>query len=74
MAVAVTEAKRLISRPATEKSLVRRILDRMIEARMAQAQSIVDEQAARTHNHKKSIDDKLDTMVVGKNGLYAWPY
>lgn len=71
---AFSEPQRLLSRRTSSKSLARRIFDSMIEARMAQAQRMVDEQLALSESYGKPAADNLDTMVVGKKGVYAWPF
>lgn len=71
---AFSEPQRLVTRRASHKSLARRIFDRIIEARMAQAQRIVDEQIAINNRYRKPAVDRLDDMVVGKNGVQVWPY
>lgn len=70
---AFSEPQRLIARPAPAKSLARRIFDRIVEARMAQAQRIVDEQIAINERYTKPAQDKFDAMVVGNKGVNVWP-
>lgn len=71
---AFSEPQRLIARPAGAKSLARRVLDKIIEARMAQAERIVEEHLAITARFNKPAQDKFDAMVVGKKGVNVWPF
>lgn len=71
---AFSEPQRLFAQHAAEKSLARRIFDGIVEARMAQAQRMVDEQIAMTESYKKPGTDKFDAMVVGKKGVNVWPF
>jgi hypothetical protein len=71
---AFSEPQRLVARRASSKSLARRIFDPIIEARMAQAQRIVDEQIAISQRYSKPGEDRLGDMVVGKKGVYVWPF
>lgn len=69
-----SEPQRLFAPRAAGRSLMRRAFDGIIEARMAQAQRIVDEQIAINERYNKPAADKFDAMVVGPKGVNVWPF
>lgn len=73
MAVFAHSAPQRVFDTDISASFFGRFFQRMMNARMARAQ-------AEIKNHMDTLDDKtlakydLDRAVVGKNGVYAWPF
>lgn len=70
---AFSQPQPVFSGAARKPSLLRRMFDAIIEARMAQARREVANYVA-TVDPKTRAKFDLDSAVIGKNGLYVWPY
>lgn len=70
---AFSEPQTVFAGNSKKPSIFRRALNAVIEARMAQARREVSAHVA-TLDPKTRAKFDLDAAVVGKNGIYAWPY
>ena len=70
---AFSQPQPVFTASARKPLLLRRMFDAVIEARMAQARREVANYVA-TVDPKTRAKFDLDAAVVGKNGMYAWPY
>jgi hypothetical protein len=68
-----SEPRPVFASAGNKPSIFRRALNAMIEARMAQAQRQVNAHIA-TLDPKTRAKFDLDAAIVGKNGVYIWPY
>ena len=68
-----SEPQAVFAASERKPSLFRRVLNAIIEARMAQAQREVRAHIA-TLDPKTRARFDIDKAVVGKNGVYVWPY
>jgi hypothetical protein len=68
-----SEPRPVFAGAGNKPSIFRRALNAMIEARMAQAQRQVNAHIA-TLDPKTRAKFDLDAAIVGKNGVYIWPY
>lgn len=74
MAVFTFSEPQIVFPTASNKpSLLRRAFDAIIEARMNQARREVSAHVAMM-DEKTRREFDLDAAIVGKNGVYAWPF